>query len=91
MKIITNNVPRWPVSWYDLSKPEQSDFDYRSDPADYVLIRYRGEVYDLGDFIPATVDLQSAGWRGMKPITCYSAIVCRVLVDGRVILGMATW
>ena len=57
MTIRTNNVPRDVLNAWELTPKERAEFDYLdwgaieegSDSASFV--RYRGELYDLGEFI----------------------------------------
>lgn len=53
MKITTNHQPRPVLYWYDLTGAERAELDYLDDEdkqADARLFRYRGHVYDLGEF-----------------------------------------
>jgi len=57
IEIITNNVPRYVIEAYQLTKKERKEFDYLDweaigrgeDSASFV--RYRGELYSLSDFV----------------------------------------
>lgn len=61
MKIRTNNKPRPVLYGWELDKKEQKEFDYlefAETPLDDMLdgdwhtfFRYRGQVYDLGEFV----------------------------------------
>lgn len=54
MNIITNNRPRLLLDWNQLTSREQSNFDYLdSDDARIgaSFFRYRGDVYDMGEFM----------------------------------------
>lgn len=56
MKIITNNTPRTILHGYELTEKEYQDFDYlgeyQSDDMQMAqFIRYRNELYYLGDFV----------------------------------------
>jgi hypothetical protein len=87
--IITNNVPRWIVEAHELTAAERADFDYLDweaiergeDSASF--LRYRGEVYDLGEFEcwdnPASPTRH--GWDGIRPDSFFSGILVRYADD----------
>ena len=53
MQIKTNNQPRPVIYWYDLTDAERAELDYiDTDTAqdDFRGFRYKGAVYDLGEF-----------------------------------------
>jgi hypothetical protein len=56
LTIKTNNIPRATLSGYELTLKEQLDFDYIDDleSACGRFARYKGEVYDLHEFMPTT-------------------------------------
>ena len=56
MKIRTNNVPRHAILGFDLSPEERAEFDYLSEEelGERSFARYKGQLYDLGDFITTT-------------------------------------
>lgn len=71
MEVTTNNIPRPVLHWGDLSAEEQAEFDYTGhDPHSYSFFRYRGEVYDLGEFTRIPHGIQYAGWLGWH---CYQS------------------
>jgi len=104
MLIKTNNVPRDVIDAYELTTDEREQFDYLDwaaiergeDSASF--FRYRGEVYDLGEFVAnmrdtgggttGTGDLSA--WDGFMADSFFSAIVVRY-VDNfeRVVVGLA--
>ena len=90
MKIITNNKPRHVLTWYDLTPREQSEFvgylddDDKQSSADFV--RYRGWVYDLGEFMRAPDDLKP--FHGYTSDSAFSGVLCRFVGHGdSVIMG----
>ena len=97
VKYTTNNKPREVLTWHDLTKKEQAEFDYLDTDvgqscADFV--RYRGWVYDLGEFWHS----KEPEWDGHNGgSTVWSAVYMRYLrVDGRrdldyVVMATATW
>ena len=65
MNIATNNIPRPVLYWEDLTPDERAEFDYVGDnPHDFSFFRYKGEVYDLGEFQRIPDGIQYAKWRG---------------------------
>lgn len=89
MKIITNNVPRDVIDAYQLPRAERDEFDYLNweaidageDSAQF--FRYRGELYDLGEFTttaelhPGAGHHDLAGWDGYMSDSFFSGIVIR--------------
>lgn len=51
--IRTNNVPRWTIDHWDLTEKEAKEFDYL-EPDEGLFFRYKGNVYDLGEFFRIT-------------------------------------
>lgn len=63
MQIKTNNQPRPVVYWYELTDAERADLDYiDTDTArdDFRGFRYKGAVYDLGEFSAIRTRTQQA-------------------------------
>ena len=90
LKIICNNLPRALLTWYDLTPREQSEFigylgdDDKQSSADFV--RYRGLVYDVGEFMRTPDDLKP--FHGYASDSFFSGVLCRFVDDGEsVIMG----
>lgn len=97
LRVITNNVPRDVVEAWELNETERAEFDYLNwsaiergeDSASFV--RYRGEMYDLGEFqtsrgLPDFSPLRA--WDGFIADSYFSGIVVRYVDDcERVIVG----
>lgn len=85
MKIITNNVPRDVIDAWQLTAAERAEFDYLDWPAieagsdSASFMRYRGELYDLSEFMRAPDSL--APWDGYQSDTFFSGIVVRYSRD----------
>jgi hypothetical protein len=85
--IITNNVPRFIIEPYELTANERKDFDYLDwqaletgdDSASF--FRYRGEVYDLGEFMRVEYMDALAAWHGYQSDSFFSGIVVRYCDD----------
>ena len=98
IEVITDNKPRLIIDGYQLSEKERKDFDYIPDEdfPNASFVRYKGELYDLGDFMilnPRTVGVEpslgSLGWHGYASDSYFSGVVIRY-VDGdsdRVVMG----
>ena len=87
MRVITNNQPRFTISWFDLTTAEQSEFDYCDDCDDF--IRYRGELIPLCDFMRAPDSMDP--WQGYRADSYFSAVVVRFPEDDceTVVCGLA--
>lgn len=100
MNVITNNVPRDVLDGWELSPSERAQFDYidwaaierGEDSASF--FRYKGEVYDLGEFqslsAPGRHDFPRDEWDGIRTDSFFSALLVRFVDDGeRVIVALA--
>jgi hypothetical protein len=88
--IRTNNVPRNPIYGYELSEKERKEFDYiDAEHFDgHSFLRYKGELYDLSDFMRAREISELSAWDGYASDSYFSGIVIKY-VDNfeRVIVG----
>jgi len=99
LKIITNNVPRLLIDAYELTTREREQFDYMNwtaidaDEHGAQFFRYKGELYDLGEFMHWTGPEFSpiAQWDGYLSDSFFSAIVVRFVSDDddHVVVGLA--
>lgn len=102
IEVITNNQPRDIVEGWELSAEEQAEFDYinwknveRGDETMPSFVRFKGELYDLGEFSADYGITRGAGlpahlsdWDGYFGETAFSAVVIRWVEDGeRVVVG----
>ena len=87
LKVITNGARRPLLTWWDLTRKEQAEFDYRTtetEQADGEFVRYRGWTYDLAEFMRTAID----GWDGISADTYFSATLCRYVDDNQfVVMG----
>jgi hypothetical protein len=94
--VTTNNIPRDIIDAYELSTDERAQFDYLkwddidagSDSASF--FRYRGDLYDLGEFSAWSTTPHDAlkPWDGYMGETFFSAMVVRYVEGGeRVVVG----
>ena len=94
MKIITNNNYRPIIYWHELTESEQSEFsDLYDDVEESSFFRFKGEVYDLSDFLRAPEDMfkdQLHGWDGYKNESFFSSILVKFSDDNEFLkVGMA--
>jgi len=80
MKIVTNNVPRFTVNGFDLTKRERAEFDHYS-PEELnsaVFFRYRESVYDLAEFMRVQDEAGDLkGWHGYASYSYFSGVVVK--------------
>jgi hypothetical protein len=97
----TNGVPRDVIDAHELTASERSGFDYLDwsaiddgrDSASF--FRYRGELYDLGEFTRDYGIAKGSGlpahlsaWDGYQSDSAFSATVVRIVDGGdRVVVG----
>lgn len=94
IEVITDNKPRLIIDGYQLSESERKDFDYIPDedfPFAY-FARYKGQLYDIGEFLRCDLEpgnLGSIGWQGYASDSYFSGIVVRYAEgdNDRVIMG----
>ena len=83
MKIKTNNQPRDILTWYDLTPAEQKEFDYLEE-GEGSFFRYKGWVYDLGEFMRTDVSIvlhpqrdSLEKWHGYASGSYFSGVLVR--------------
>jgi hypothetical protein len=87
LTIKTNNRPRDIVRWWDLTEKERKEFDYLDSEQrqlDAEFFRYRGVVYDLGEFqiIPRNCNWEGCEkWSGYISDSFFSGILIRYAND----------
>lgn len=103
VKVVTNNVPRDVVNAYELTPKEREEFDYLDwdklekgeDSASF--FRYKGEVYDLGEFTRDYGIAKGSGlpehlsqWDGYRSDSFFSAMVVRYVGEDceHVVVGL---
>ena len=84
MTIKTNYVPRITIYGCELSEDERKDFDYVDDIDSHTFFRYRGQVYDPGDFITTSAGPWNHGlpdefrnWHGYASDSYFSGVLIR--------------
>ena len=89
MDIITNNRPRLLMNWYELTAKEQQDFDYLK-PEDQPcaeFVRFKGRIYDLGEFMTAPKELKALGWEGFSGDSYFSGTLMRFADSDHVVMA----
>jgi len=98
MKITTNNNYRPIIFWNELTESEQSEFAHLyEDVEESSFFRFKGEVYDLSDFLRVNDSLNGKGethelygWDGYKNETFFSSILVKFSDDNEFLkVGMA--
>lgn len=90
LTIKTNNVPRLLEYSYQLSAKELQDFDYldADELAGRDFARYRGQVYDLGEFMRCPANSGMKGWDGYSSDSYFSGVLVKYCKDtDRVIMA----
>lgn len=86
MKITTNHQCRPTLMWYDLTTKEKKEFDYieEEDQSSMLFVRYKGWVYDVGDFMRVPAEDGTAndynhmgGWDGYQSDSAFSGVLIR--------------
>ena len=77
MKIITNNHYRHILYFYELEPSEQEELkDSYDDVEESTFFRYRGQVYDLNNFMRST-DNRFGDWQGYNCDSFFSAVLVK--------------
>lgn len=97
VKTVTNNQPRPVLYGFELTKKEQSEFDYLNFNDDEsgafaTFFRYKGNVYHIGDsMVVEPMNSLCKGWQGYFGESYFSAVVfkyadnnCESVIVGQV-------
>lgn len=95
MQIITNNKPRHIIYGFELSDKEKEQFDYLDNIDECSFFRYKGEIYNLGEFMRIDKVIaphpQRPGWenwQGYSSDSYFSGVLVRYTSDNEsVIVG----
>lgn len=87
LTIRTNNKPRPIIDAYELTEKERQEFDYLDwqaidrgvDSASF--FRYKGRIYDLGEFMRVEVGSPLSDWVGVSPNSYFSGLVAKYTED----------
>lgn len=90
MKVITNNKPRKMLYGYELPESVKADFDYldREEMEFRDFIFYRGNYYDIGEFMStAGIEELKESWTGYSSDSYFSGVVIKMVDCDSVICG----
>lgn len=90
--VVTNNMPRNVIYGFELSEKERQEFDYMENVDDGTFFKYKGNVYDLREFMRVSDVMQNchnlAGWDGYQYDSFFSGVLIKYVDDcERVIVG----
>ena len=86
MKIITNNQPRLLLYGYELTDKERQDFDYLEDIDSHSFLKYKGAIYDAGEFMIVDNDYLK-DWDGYSSDSYFSGILIKYIDSDHVIVA----
>lgn len=96
--IRTNNVPRFTIDAWHLTPAEQLDFDYLDWPKigagedSRTFFRFKGMLYDLGEFMKCDGAFGMSGWHGYFGETAWSGVLVRYVhedsCETKIVVGM---
>lgn len=86
MKIITNNQPRLLLYGYELTDKEKQDFDYLEDIDSHSFLKYKGTIYDAGEFMRVDNDYLK-GWDGYSSDSYFSGVLIKYIDSDHVIVA----
>lgn len=81
--IKTNNVPRYTIDAYQLTEKERQEFDYIDWQAidegsnSATFFRYKGMLYDLGEFMRVENNESLKGWDGYSSDSAFSGVMIK--------------
>lgn len=81
MKVKTNNQFRPLLSGVDLTNEERKEFNYLDDIDSGRFFKYRGQVYDLGEFLRTSANGELSTWDGYSSDSAFSGVVVKVSSD----------
>lgn len=91
MEIITNNIPRPLLAFWELPVKAQKDFDYvPPDDGSCRFVKYKGGWVDCFDMQSISRELgfsQFKGWDGIASDSYFSGVLVRLVDDDQVIVG----
>jgi len=92
MKIHTNNKPRLLTDAYQLIEKEREEFDYLDWEAidsgndSAAFFRYKGRLYDLGEFMRIEDNSELQGWHGYSSDSAFSGKLIKLCDDNDYII-----
>lgn len=87
MQIITNNIPRQLIYGYELTDKEKTDFNYLDDIDSNDFVRYKGFLYDVGEFM-STYNMDSLeDWDGYSSDSYFSGVLIKFIDSDYVLMA----
>ncbi len=88
LTIKSNLVPRLMIYGYELTDKEKEQFDYldTSDLETTNFFRYKGDLYDVSQFLRASENELFEGWDGYQSHSYFDGLLIK-LIDDHVIVG----
>ena len=77
-KIVCNNVPRHLIYGHDLPLGVHKDFDYMEDILSGTFFKYKGQYFDVGEFLCCPHDLDELGWHGYAGQSYFHAVLIKL-------------
>lgn len=88
MKIITNNQPRQLIYGYELTEKQKQDFDYLDDIDNQDFVRYKGNLYDVSEFISTFYQCDSLkDWDGYSSDSYFSGVLIKMIDSDTAIMA----
>lgn len=89
MKIVTNNQPRYMISFIELPEKVKADFDYVEEDEQYSdrFVCYRGGWYDVFEMTTINGIASLDGWDAHMGETYFSGVLVKLSDEDQVIMG----
>ena len=90
MPIITNNKPRFIIYGCELTAKEREQFDYydKQELDNASFVKYKGNIYDIGEFMRVEENSDLLPWQGYSAQSAFHAILIKFIDDNeKVIVG----
>ena len=84
LKIYTNNKPRPIIYGFELTDKQKSDFDYLDDINNNQFFKYKGQIYDISQFMRVCDmynDVKFTGYHGHISDSYFSGILIKLCED----------
>ena len=87
MQIITNNIPRQLIYGYELTDKEKSNFDYLDDIDNHNFVKYKGFIYDVGEFMRIDNNDALKDWNGYSSDSYFSGVLIKFIDSDYVLMA----
>lgn len=88
IKIMTNNKPRQLIYGYELTDKQKQDFNYIEDIDNHDFVKYKGNIYDLSEFMRVETIDSLKDWHGYSSDSYFSGTLVKYTEDTEsVIMG----